>query len=162
ISPLQPEILIVDSGSTDRTLEIAKEYGARVLYNPWKNHSAQLNWAIEHLESDALWVARLDADEYLTSELALELTHVLSSLPDEYSGLLVKRRVFFLGRWMKHGGYYPIWLLRFWRQGKANCEERWMDEHLALVDGTAYKLANDIVDRNMKGLTFWIDKHNHY
>src|ERR1035441_879124 len=104
LSSLPVDLLVVDSGSTDRTIEIAHAFGAVVLYHPWKNHSAQVNWAIEHLETDAQWVARLDADEHMTPELVDELSQSLPLLPSDCTGLLVKRRGMFLGRWMKHGG----------------------------------------------------------
>ena len=61
-----------------------------------------------------------------------------------------------------HGGYYPTWLLRIWKTGLARCEDRWMDEHIILSQGTIATLNNDIIDENQKGLTFWIDKHNRY
>ena len=162
LSQLQADVLVVDSGSTDRTVEIAREFGARVVQHPWKNYAVQFNWAIDHLDTNAPWVARIDADEHMLPELVQELLSLLPGLPEGCSGLLVKRRVFFLGRWMKHGGYYPTWLLRFWRRGMARCEDRWMDEHMKLSTGEATRLENDIVDCNMKGLTFWIDKHNQY
>jgi glycosyltransferase involved in cell wall biosynthesis len=121
-----------------------------------------MNWAIDHLETSADWVLRLDADEYLTPDLAIELCEKLPNFPAECSGLLVKRRFVFLGRWMKHGGMYPLWHLRFWRRGMAKCEDRWMDEHMQLSTGETRNLRHDIVDENTKDLTFWVDKHNHY
>ena len=83
LSSLPVDLLVVDSGSTDRTIEIAHAFGAVVLYHPWKNHSAQVNWAIEHLETDAQWVARLDADEHMTPELVDELSQSLPLLPSD-------------------------------------------------------------------------------
>jgi len=83
-------------------------------------------------------------------------------LNDKVSGLRMRRKVFFLGRWIKHGGYYPIWLLRIWRKGKANYEERWMDEHTKIKEGEILSLKNDIVDDNNKSLHWWIGKHNAY
>jgi hypothetical protein len=68
----------------------------------------------------------------------------------------------FLGRWIKHGGMYPLWHMRMWRTGKARCEDRWMDEHMELDGGQVRKLEFDFVDDNQKDLTFWIEKHNHY
>ena len=105
---------------------------------------------------------RLDADERLTPELAQELADRLPALPDDVTGLLVKRRVYFWGRWIRHGGYYPTWLLRIWRHGRARCEQRWMDEHMIVDGGRTLRLDQDIIDENHKGLTFWTDKHNRY
>ena len=162
LSRLEADSYVVDSGSTDATVDIALKFGAKVLRHPWKNYSDQMNWAIDHIETSARWVLRLDADEYLTRDLIIELREKLPTLPPECAGLLVKRRFMFLGRWMKHGGMYPLWHLRFWRRGMARCEERWMDEHMQLSTGESRKLDHDLVDENMKDLTFWIDKHNYY
>jgi glycosyltransferase involved in cell wall biosynthesis len=159
---LDAEIFVVDSGSTDRTLAIARDAGCRVVEHPFENYAAQLNWALDRLPVATPWVMRLDADERLTPELARELSARLRDLPDEVTGLLVKRRVYFWGRWIRHGGYYPTWLLRIWRHGRARCEQRWMDEHMIVDRGRTLRLDHDIVDENRKGLTFWTDKHNRY
>ena len=105
---------------------------------------------------------RMDADERITPELANELYHVLPSLSKEVTGLYVKRRVHFMGRWIRHGAYYPTWLLRVFRNGKAFCENRWMDEHLILTDGIARRLQNDIIDENRNGLRYFTLKHEAY
>src|SRR5262249_6928052 len=68
----------------------------------------------------------------------------------------------FWGRWIKHGGYYPTWLLRVWRKGGAKCEDRAMDEHMLVLSGRIEKLQHDIIDENQKGVAFWIDKHNRF
>jgi glycosyltransferase involved in cell wall biosynthesis len=156
------DVFVVDSGSTDRTMEIANRFGAKTAFHAWRNYSDQMNWATDHLETDAPWILRLDADEYLTPELAAELLITLPKMPPECTGLLVKRRFMFLGRWMKHGGMFPLWHLRMWRAGMARCEERWMDEHMQLASGELRKLNHDFVDDNQKDLTFWIEKHNQY
>jgi hypothetical protein len=75
---------------------------------------------------------------------------------------MVKRRVYFWGRWIRHGGYYPTWLLRVWRNGAAQCEDRAMDEHMRVSRGRIERLEHDIIDENRKGIAFWIDKHNRF
>jgi len=162
LAALDANIFIVDSGSTDRTLAIAKQFGCQVGSNPWTNYATQFNWALEHLPFESEWVMRLDADERLTPELVDELRTTLPGLPADVAGLLVKRRVYFWGKWIKHGGYYPTWLLRLWRRGRATCEQRWMDEHMVVDDGKVIRLAHDIIDENHKGLSFWTEKHNRY
>ncbi|TVR84815.1 MAG: glycosyltransferase family 2 protein [Rhodospirillales bacterium] len=154
--------VIVDSGSTDRTVAIAEAAGCRVVYHPWETYAAQLNWAIEHAGITTPWVMRMDADERFTPELVAEMRGMLAMLPDAVTGLLVKRQVWFWGRWIRHGGYYPIWLLRVWRSGRARCEQRWMDEHMVVDGGEVRRFSHDIIDENHKGLTFWTDKHNRY
>lgn len=159
---LAADIYIVDSGSTDETVKIAHRYACNVYEHPFENHARQLNWALANLPIQTPWIMRLDADERLTPELARELQQKLSNTPAEISGYQVKRRVFFMGRWIKHGGYYPTWLLRIWRTGSGTCEQRWMDEHIVLSRGQIASLKHDIIDENQKGLTFWTDKHNRY
>jgi glycosyltransferase involved in cell wall biosynthesis len=155
-------VFIVDSFSTDRTVELCSELGAQVFQNPFKNHAAQFNWGLAHCPITTDWVMRLDADEYVLPELAEELQKKLQGLPETVAGIYVKRRVFFHGRWIRHGGYYPVWLLRVWRHGKAVCEGRLMDEHIKLSEGEAIKFTGDIVDENLHGLTAWTNKHNGY
>jgi glycosyltransferase involved in cell wall biosynthesis len=159
---LNAEIFIVDSGSSDNTVDIAKQASCQVFSHPFENHAKQLNWALENLPISTPWVMRLDADERLTPELVNELKKTLPKTPKQITGYQVKRRVFFMGRWIRHGGYYPTWLLRVWRTGLGTCEQRWMDEHIILSQGEAANLKHDIIDENQKGLTFWTDKHNRY
>lgn len=156
------DIFIVDSFSTDRTLEIARKYTDKIYQHPFENHAKQFNWALNNLPIKTDWIMRLDADERVTPELKEELMEKLDKFSNDITGLYVKRRVLFMGRWIKHGGYYPTWLLRIWRNGKGYCEERWMDEHIKLNDGKALFLENDIIDDNKKELHWWINKHNSY
>jgi glycosyltransferase involved in cell wall biosynthesis len=162
LQSLNAEIFIIDSGSSDSTVEIAKEFGCQVFANPFENQAQQLNWGLENLPISTPWIMRLDADERLTPELANELTSTLPKTSDKTTGYQVKRQVFFMGRWIRHGGYYPTWLLRVWRNGLGICEQRWMDEHMILSEGKVADLKYDIIDENQKGLTFWTDKHNRY
>jgi len=162
LQSLNAEIFIIDSGSSDSTVEIAKEFGCQVFANPFENQAQQLNWGLENLPISTPWIMRLDADERLTPELANELTRTLPKASVEVTGYQVKRQVFFMGRWIRHGGYYPTWLLRVWRNGVGTCEQRWMDEHMILSEGKVADLKYDIIDENQKGLTFWTDKHNRY
>jgi glycosyltransferase involved in cell wall biosynthesis len=162
LQPLECELFVVDSGSTDRTVEIAEAAGAQVVYNPFESQAQQLGWALEHLPIKGEWVLRLDADERLTPELAQELRTELSALDQDISGLYVKRRVYFMGRWIRHGGYYPTWLLRVWKRGAARVEHRLMDEHMILLRGRAAFLKHDILEDNQKGLFHWVERHNRY
>jgi glycosyltransferase involved in cell wall biosynthesis len=162
LQQLESKIFIVDSGSTDQTVAIAKQAGCKVFEHPFENQAKQLTWALQNLPITTPWIIRLDADERLTPELAEELQRVLPQTPDDITGYQVKRRVFFMGRWIRHGGYYPTWLLRIWRTGLGTCEQRWMDEHIILSQGKIANLQYDIIDDNKKGLSFWIDKHHHY
>jgi glycosyltransferase involved in cell wall biosynthesis len=162
LKDLDCDVFVVDSGSTDRTMQIAQAFGARVVEHSFENQARQLNWALDTLPLTAPWTLRLDADERLTDGLAAEIGRVLSSPPAAIAGYLIKRRVYFWGRWIRFGGYYPTWLLRLWRTGMARSEEMWMDEHMVVTGGSIGRLNHDVIDENHKGLTFWIDKHNRY
>jgi len=159
---LDAETWVIDSGSVDQTAELARAAGCRVVEHPFTNQAEQLNWALESLPLHGAWVFRLDADERITPELAAELPGALMNAPAEVTGFELKRRVYFWGRWIKHGGYYPTWLFRVWRRGKARSEQRWMDEHMVSFGGRLQRLRGDIIDENHKGITFWVDKHNRY
>jgi hypothetical protein len=91
-----------------------------------------------------------------------EIKTILPEIKNNINGFFMKRQVYFMGRWIRHGGYYPVWLLRLFRRGKGRCEEREMDEHIFLDNGCTIKLQNDFVDDNRKSITWWIDKHNSY
>jgi glycosyltransferase involved in cell wall biosynthesis len=162
LAGLGARLLVVDSGSTDRTCELARAAGAEVVTHPFSTQAGQVNWAIDALLLETPWLMRLDADERLMPELVEELRAVLPGAPPEVSGFEFKRRVHFWGHWIRHGGYYPTWLFRIWRLGTARSEQRWMDEHLVSSGGRIERLRHDIIDENRKGLSAWIDKHNHY
>ena len=154
------KIFIVDSYSTDATLEITKKYGVEIVQHAFINQAEQFNWALDNLNIDSEWILRLDADEYLTENLKIEIKNMLAKVQKEVGGFYIKRRVYFMGKWIKHGGYYPTWILRLFRTGKGRSEQREMDEHIILLEGKAENLKNDFVDYNRKDLKFWIDKHN--
>src|SRR5579863_4530003 len=97
------EIIVVDSGSTDRTIEIAQSFGAKIFVEPWKGFAAQKNSAMEKASGD--WVLQLDADEALEPELAGEIDYAIQNT--DLQGFWIPRKNFFLGRWMRHGGLYP-------------------------------------------------------
>jgi glycosyltransferase involved in cell wall biosynthesis len=161
ISGLGGRVVVVDSGSTDRTVEIAEALGASVLHNPWTTHARQFNWALDHLTEPADWVLRLDADEIVSPELAAQIARTLPTLGPEIEGVIVGRRMAFMGRVIRHGGLFPIRVLRLFRHGKGRCENRWMDEHIK-VSGEVVDLSGELLDDNLNPLTWWTTKHNSY
>ncbi|HEU4459529.1 MAG TPA: glycosyltransferase family 2 protein [Methylibium sp.] len=156
------ELLVVDSGSTDRTVPIAASFGARVLTHPFVNQARQCQWALDEAGIGTRWVLRLDADEYLGRELADEIARRLPALPEDVAGVRLKRRHVFLGRWIRHGGRYPLRLLRLWRCGQGRVEDRWMDEHVVVQGGRTIDFEHDFTDHNLGDLGYFIDKHNRY
>lgn len=153
---------VVDSGSTDRTLDIARSFGAYTTFRRFTNQAEQFNWALDNLPLKSEWVLRLDADEYLLPELGAEMLATLPTLGGDITGLYFKRRMIFMGRWIRHGGYYPTWLLRLFRKGRARSELSEMDEHIVVHNGKTGRLKNDFVDHNRKGLSDWCLKHERY
>ncbi len=163
LSRLARRIIVVDSFSADRTASIAKGLGAEVIQRPFKSHSDQFQWALDCCAITTDWVLRMDADEYLEPEALEEIEARLPSMPPEITGIILKRKFIFMGRWIRSGGYYPTLLLRLWRLGAARIEQRWMDEHAVLTRGKAITFANgDIVDENLSGIDAWMAKHNRY
>lgn len=156
------EIIIVDSYSSDKTREIAESYSAKFFEHPFKYQADQFNWALDNLPIKNEWILRLDADEVMTEELWQEIAEALPKTPPEVSGFFMKRRVHFMGRWIRHGGYYPVWILRLFRKNRARAEDREMDEHIFVYEGRAEKLRHDFIDDNEKPLEDWIAKHNNY
>lgn len=155
-------IVVVDSYSTDKTVEMAKSLGAEVYEHPFENHAAQFNWALDNINLQTEWVMKVDADEEFTPELKDEIEKKLDSLPCNVNGVILRRRVYFMGRWLKHGGKYPELLLRIFRVGHGMSEMKQMDEHLIITDGDVVTFKNDFSDNNKKPLEWWINKHNWY
>ncbi len=163
VKQLAARIVIVDSFSNDQTVNIARSQGAEVYQHSFINHADQFQWGLDNCDLDSCWVMRMDADEYLEPVLQQELAQILPSVHDNIDGVYLKRKVFFYGKWIRYGGFYPHILLRIWRNGKGKIEQRWMDEHIVLNPGSKTIIANEnMVDDNLKGITFWINKHNAY
>lgn len=161
ISGIAHKIVVVDSYSTDSTLTIAESYGAIVIQNQWINHSAQFNWALSQLPSDTEWVLRVDADEILTDSLAEEIYECLPKLSEDIKGIYLHRRMAFQGKLIRYGGIFPIKVLRLFRYGHGECENRMMDEHIK-VDGSTVCFNFELIDDNKNSFTWWINKHNKY
>jgi glycosyltransferase involved in cell wall biosynthesis len=152
------EIIILDSYSTDSTVAIAESLGAKVYFRIFDNYAKQRNYAINELPIDNNWILFLDADEWLTEELKEEIHNTIAET--DYDGFFIKRRFYFLNKWIKYGGYYPSWNLRLFRKGIANVS-REINEHVE-IKGRVGKLKYDMVDENHKGLSFWLSKHIQY
>jgi glycosyltransferase involved in cell wall biosynthesis len=152
------ERIVVDSGSTDRTRDIASHYGARVFEEPWKGYAEQKNAAIAKATCD--WVLSLDADEEVSSELASEIMTVVRSA-DSADGYFVPRRNLFLGKWIRYGGFYPDPKLRLFRRGKGGFESREVHENMS-VTGTTSKLSGVLIHHAYPTLTEYIATMNQY
>jgi glycosyltransferase involved in cell wall biosynthesis len=156
------EIVVIDSFSTDSTQQIAEQYGARFYQNKFSNHANQINWGIEHGEITTDWVIRVDADEFLSEELAENIKKNLGNMNSNVHGIRVKRLMYFFDKPIRKGGMYPIWHTKIWRNRSAYCEQRWMDERMKLNQGETASLEGDLIDHNLNNLTWWTQKHNGY
>lgn len=157
------EVLVVDCYSTDRTVELAKELGARVIQHPWTNYATQFNFGVHECNIQTEWIWRIDADEFLEGNLGPKMKEVLASLDDTINGVYVRKRIDFMGKPLLHGGWYPSYHLKVFRRNHGECENRWMDEHIVIFDGTTITIEEgNQVDANLNDLTWWTDKHNGY
>ncbi len=155
------DIIVVDSYSTDKTEDIAKKNGVRFIQNKWINHAFQFNWALQNCEVNTDWILRLDADEYLTEGLQVEISKNLNNLNISVTGIMLPLQRIFMNRHLKKG-YDEIKLLRIFRKGKGQSENRWMDEHILLFEGKTIEFQNGFADHNLNTLHWWTTKHNGY
>lgn len=138
VSEGKGEVIVVDSGSSDRTVEIAKSFSAKVFVEEWKGYAAQKNSAIEKATGD--WILSLDADEEVGDLMGTFITDFLfgsfgSSWRGFDGGVVFIRRNYFLGRWIRHGGFYPDQKLRLFRRGSGSFEKRAVHEDIQLAPG---------------------------
>ncbi|MDP7187813.1 MAG: glycosyltransferase family 2 protein [Candidatus Poseidoniia archaeon] len=156
-------VFVVDSGSSDGTVEIAESLGAKVYQNKWVNYAVQFQWGLDNCPIETEWVMRMDADEYLEPDLIEEIICQLEDVSSDISGIYLRRKYFFLGQWIKRGAVYPLNLLRIWRAGEGRIESRWMDEHIVLSGaGKTIFFDGHVVDDNLNNTRWYIDKHNKY
>jgi glycosyltransferase involved in cell wall biosynthesis len=155
------EVFVVDSLSTDRTAEVARERGAVVFSHPFQGYAEQRNWALSHLPFSFEWVLVVDADERVTPGLAGEIQNVVSSPTKSFDGYYVKRRLFFLGRWLVHSGPHRTWILRLFRREAGRFENRAVNEHVLLAGQAGY-LHEPLDHCDQHPLSDWVAKHNRY
>jgi glycosyltransferase involved in cell wall biosynthesis len=157
IRGLSDDVIVVDSYSTDRTLDICRSYGAKVFQNPFVNQAIQFNWALDNAPIKYEWILRLDSDEIVPDRLKDELRRRVgkeSSIVAYY----LNRRIYWMGRWMRHGRVYPHKIVRVFKFGHARYEER-TEEHL-VVDGPIGQMKNDFLEDNKKNsLDYFTEKH---
>ncbi len=164
------EVVLVDSGSRDGTAEIAQSYGARIVDFKWNGQiPKKKNWALENVSWKNDWVLILDADERITPELAAEIQAALKCPAAD--GYFINRRFMFLGKWIRHCGYYPSWNLRLFRHGLGRYErlhsgdtgsgDNEVHEHVVLSGTTAY-LKEEMLHFGYPDIYTWVEKHNRY
>ena len=156
-SAFAAESLVVDSGSRDDTVEIARRRGARVIEQPWLGFGRQKNYAVAQAAHD--WILCLDADERVSVELAAEMRETLRA--PRHMAYAMPRRNRFLGRWLKHGEGYPDWNVRLFHRGHARWSDDAVHEHV-LADGPVGRLAGDLLHASAESLEAYLAKQNRY
>ena len=160
INDFTEDIIIVDSFSTDATLKICEKYGCRVFQHAFTNQAVQFNWALDNVPWERPWTLRLDADEVLPDKLKQELRELTATCGPEVTGIYLNRRMYFMNRWLRHGGMYPHYILRAFRKGAGRYEEK-TEEHFVLASGRAIYAKNDFLEDNRQNtLKYWLKKHD--
>ena len=162
INDFVDEIIIVDSISNDKTEEISKNYTSKFYQNKFINQAKQFIWATNNCNIKNEWILRIDADERWAKEGFEELKTILKE--DKADGVYVKMKIFFMGRFIKHGAFYPNYFLRVYKKSKGAMEDRWMDEHIK-VDGMVVHSNIDVIESNydrQENISLWTNKHNGY
>lgn len=166
IASLNAPIFICDSGSTDSTLDIAAKYKAKVLYNKFETHPKQWHFALTNFSIETPWIIGLDADHIVLPELLSKLTAFKSDeIPQNVNGIYFNRKNYFKGRWLKHGGYFPRYLLKMFRTGVGFSDINENMDHRFVVPGdTLIWKDGYLKEENLKEneISFWIAKHNRY
>lgn len=163
VKGLAKRIVVVDSGSTDKTIEIAKSLGADIYLHPWKHYADQFNWALDNTSINTKWVFRFDADECMTPELYSEIVEACNvHQNDDVHAMMMRYKIYFLGKFLKYGGAYPFLKITIFKPEYGRFENRALGEHVVMTEGRTIDLANDCIHYDFKDLTSFIDKHNKY
>jgi glycosyltransferase involved in cell wall biosynthesis len=152
------ELVVVDAGSSDKTVAIAREFTDRVLFRAWDGYGAQKNFALGQCRED--WVLSLDADERVSDTLREEIQTILRGGVGEV-GFYLPRRNMFQGRWVRHGGLYPDWQLRLFRSGRGAFVERAVHESVR-VDGPTGRLRAPLVHESYRSIGDAVARLNRY
>lgn len=155
-------VLVVDSGSTDATVDIARRMGADVLTHDFTYYAAQFNWGIDNGSIDTRWILRLDADERFTPAVCQHCETLMKAHEqDDVNGIVVESDFYFLGRLMKHGGSKKRKIMVF-KRGKGRIEDRKRDAHTVLSEGTTVAIPERFLHYDFKDLTSYIARYNWY
>jgi exosortase/archaeosortase family protein len=165
ISQLNAPTYILDSGSTDRTLEICNAHGAALEYHPFENHPKQWHEALSRFQIRTPWVITLDADQFLSPELLTLLQAFDNKRMSGIDGIYFNRRNYYKGKWIRHGGYYPFYMLKMFRvnMGFSDLNEN-MDHRFIVPGKTCIWKRGYLIEENKKesSVQFWLDKHGRY
>ena len=155
-------VVVVDSGSLDKTEEIARAYGADFYVHKFENYAKQFNWGIDNADIKTKWTFRLDADERLTPALCAELETLMNKHDsDDVNGITMEAWLYFMGKKIKYGCHNKRKLMLF-KTGIGRIENRRMDEHTILSRGISMSAKERFIHYDFKDMTHWINKMNWY
>lgn len=156
-------IFVIDSGSNDGTQDLARQYGAEVVHHDWPGYAQQKNWGLDNLPLKAPWVLIIDADEVITPEVRKRLVEIASKPADQVpeNGFFINRLTYFMGRPIRHCGYFPSWNLRFFKRGAGRYENREVHEHVVIDNPVGY-IHEPMLHDDLRGLEHYVAKHNRY
>ena len=155
------DVVVVDSLSTDRTEAVCRERNVRFVQHPFAGFGEQRNWTFDHVPLKHPWALVLDADEVVTPELWHEIAERTRSAGPHVAAFRLRRRFHMFGRWLKHAGLYPTWVVRLVRVGRVRYVNRGHAE-TQIVQGRVETLDSDLLDHNLKGVAEWFERHNRY
>lgn len=165
IKELNAPLFVLDSGSTDKTLDICKAFNATVHTHKFENHPKQWHVALNNFQIESPWIIALDADQIVTNELLLQLKNFRNNDYDGINAIYFNRKNYFKGKWIRFGGYYPKYLLKMFRTGIGYSDLNENMDHRFIVPGKSiiWKKGH-IIEENLKEneITFWIQKHDRY
>jgi glycosyltransferase involved in cell wall biosynthesis len=153
------DIIVVDAESKDRTVRIAEKYTSRIFRKKWEGYVAAKQFGVEQAVHE--WILWLDADERISEDLASEIQRVITDSPDEYAGYEVARRAFFLGKWIRHCGWYPGYVLRLFKKGSVRFSQSRVHEKIESVTRVG-RLKNDLFHYTDENLFHYFFKLNRY
>lgn len=163
---LNAPLFILDSGSSDKTIDIVRSYNATVASHPFENHPKQWDYALNTFSITTPWIIGLDSDQEVSHELYKLLQNFRScDIPSTINGIYFNRKNYFRGRWIKYGGYFPKYLLKMFRSGHGRSDLNENMDHRFIIEGEAMIWKNGYLkEENFKenSISFWIDKHNRY
>lgn len=156
-------IVVIDSYSTDKTIEIVKKYGVEVYQHPFENYAKQYKYGVEVANIKTMWTLRIDADERFTPDSARELEEMCNAnMKTNVTGIVLRFKKNFLGKDLYHGGVYPWKKMNCYKTKYGSIENRNMDEHIILSSGKIIEMKQDCLHFDFKNLEYFINKHNWY